>query len=91
MDMQASIDMHLTSTIVLTPGVIFPALSASNIMAAPILSLTDEHGFIDSSLAKMLAWPSLTRRIGIMGVFPIKSRGSSVTDLCFFEVNKPIL
>jgi len=60
-------------------------------MAAPILSLTDEAGLLDSNLTKMADWPSLTRRIGIIGVLPINSRGSLVMVLCFFEVNQPIL
>lgn len=56
------------------PGVISPFSSASVIILYPILSLTLEHGSMDSSLAATRpTHPSVTRLRYTNGVFPINS------------------
>mmetsp|Transcript_2410 Transcript_2410/g.6214 ORF Transcript_2410/g.6214 Transcript_2410/m.6214 type:complete len:205 (-) Transcript_2410:1472-2086(-) len=66
---------------VVLPGLIFPASSASVTMAYPILSFTEQHGSMFSSLAAILApAPAQTLFRYTMGVLPI----SSVTSLAMF-------
>ena len=65
------------STIVVFPGVISPAFSASSIMLTPMRSLTEPAGLKYSSLASTVAGaPSVTLLRRTNGVRPIVSERS---------------